>query len=177
MWTILGFAISMVGLYLFSAAYTFRRGEFSVDLQPLWPLLLVLVLLFVLFLVHELIHGVTMRAFGARPSYGIGAVAGGLLPYFYCTAPGHRFSRGQYISVALTPALVVSLVGALWTAFLPLGGWLVVPLGLHLGGCISDFWLTVLVLRKPGGTLVEDRKTGVRFFVHQGRPTASARGR
>jgi hypothetical protein len=57
---------------------------------------------------------------------------------------------------------------------LPLGGWLVVPLGLHLGGCIGDFWLTALVLCKPAGTLVEDRKTGVHFFAHEEHSTASA---
>jgi hypothetical protein len=66
--------------------------------------------------------------------------------------------------VALAPALLISVAGGLLVALAPFGGWLVVPLGLHLGGAVGDLWVTALVARQPRGTLVEDRKSGVAFF-------------
>ena len=48
---------------------------------------------------HELAHGLVMRIFGARPQYGVlwkSLVA-------YATAPGHAFTRGQYLAVSLAP--------------------------------------------------------------------------
>ena len=45
-----------------------------------------------------------MRALGARPEYGVGVI-GNVMPYLYCTAPGYRFRKSAYVSVALAPFL------------------------------------------------------------------------
>ena len=58
---------------------------------------------------------------------------------------------------------MISLVGAVCVAFVPYGGWLVIPLGFHLGGCVGDLWFLGMIARQPQGTVIEDLRTGVRF--------------
>ena len=43
---------------------------------------------------HEWVHGASMRRFGARPHYGV-ALVRRILPVAYATAPGHRFTLRQ----------------------------------------------------------------------------------
>ena len=63
---------------------------------------------------HECIHGLFMRAFGARPRYGFYARGG----MFYAKAPGYRFTRRQYLIVVLGPLVGISLLACLATALL-----------------------------------------------------------
>jgi fatty acid desaturase len=119
------------------------------------------VLTLLLSVIHELVHGVAVKLLGGRPSYGAGMMHK-LLPYFYCTAEGHRFTRGQFAVVALAPFVVVNLAMAAALAS-PWGWWFVVPAALHLGGCVGDLWMVAVVAKQPRGTLVEDQRDGVRF--------------
>jgi hypothetical protein len=167
LWFVLGTLITAVGLVLFSIVYASDRGgTFSVSLggaEGYLALAVVIATLLLFVLVHELIHGFFMRLFGGHPYYGVG-LAAKVMPYVYCTSPGHLFTRRQFVCVALAPAVVISALGALWVGLLPFGGWLVVPLGLHLGCCVGDFRVAGLAAGKPAGTLVEDKRTGVRFL-------------
>jgi hypothetical protein len=167
LWTVASLGLTVVGIALFAALHLALHGPESIALQGLAVLgaiALTALLTLPLYVLHELIHGWTMGRFGARPTYGWGAV-GGIPGYLYCTAHAHRFSRRQFVAIALAPSLVISVLGALAIATLPLGGWLVVPLGFHFGGCVGDFWAVALVLRKPRGTRIEDLESGVRFHL------------
>lgn len=169
LWQLVGGGLFFLGVGLFAAA---NGGDGAVAIagwSAVGAFAATLALLLLLLVLHEAIHGAAMRRFGARPTYGVGVIYR-LLPYFYCTAAGFRFTQRQFIAVSLTPLLIVSLLGALVVAVAPVGGWLVVPLAAHLGGCIGDLWGTALTLRQPPGTLVEDLKTGMRFY----RPAAPA---
>src|SRR5207244_1293731 len=73
------------------------------------------------------------------------------LPELYTTAPGHVFDRMQYVSVAVAPALVLSALGFV-ACLSPFGGYLVVPLAIHLSGCVGDAHATLRTLRQPAGT-------------------------
>jgi hypothetical protein len=167
LWCVLGTALSVVGIFAFAALYYLSRAEGAgrgIEVSVgVGDGLLVVALTLALLPTHELVHGFTMRLFDARPVYGFGAM-GRVFAYLYCSAPGHLFTRNQFIAVTAAPLFSISLLGALWVAFLPLGGWLVVPLGVHLGGCVGDLWMLGLVLRQPTGTRVEDLKTGVRLY-------------
>ena len=174
-WLVLGTALTVVGAGVFSLPYAVRHGgtaEVSIGGSRAWVALgATLLLTLGLLIGHELIHGRVMAAFGAHPTYGAG-MQGRLMPYFFCTAAGHRFTRTRFILITLAPAIVISLVGATLVAFASFGSWLVFPLAFHLGGCIGDFWMVPLVLRQPPGTLVEDLKNGIRF--HRARRRAVA---
>ena len=115
------------------------------------------------FVLHELLHGLAMSRYGARPTYGAG-IYHKVLPYLYCTANGHRFTRTQFAVVCVAPVVLISFFGAFCVAFISYGSWLIVPLGIHLAGCIGDFWMLALAYRQPRGTLFEDLKTGVRIL-------------
>jgi hypothetical protein len=103
-----------------------------------------------------------MLGFGARPTFGAVFIARAV-PAFYATSVGHRFTRLQYFVVAVSPALLISTVG-FWLCFAGLTGYLLVPLAIHLGGCIGDGAAVLRLMREPPGTLCEDLKDGVRFF-------------
>jgi len=64
----------------------------------------------------------------------------------------------------LAPLVLISGIGAVLVAFAPGGGWLVLPLGMHVGCAIGDLWLAAVTVFQPSDTRVEDRKTGVAFW-------------
>jgi hypothetical protein len=54
--------------------------------------------------------GLVLLGFGARPRFGA-ILIGLVLPAVYATAEGHHFTRGQYLTVAVAPAIVISVLG------------------------------------------------------------------
>ena len=157
--------LPVTGIVVFALIYSItHRGEIRFEGGGLAGLIPVVVfpLVLVLLPVHEWIHGLAMRRFGASPSYGA-MMLYGMVPCFYCTSPGHRFTRSQFAVVSAAPLLAISLVGGLCVALVPYGGWLVLPLGFHLGGCVGDLWFLGIIAIQPRGTLLEDTMTGVRL--------------
>lgn len=165
-WNVLGSVIAVMGAATFLEVYNLThavvQGHTLEISAGIGAVLITGLLLLLLIAAHELLHGLAMRLFGGHPRYGVGAM-GKVLPYFYCTAEGEKFTRAQFATIALTPAVAISLLGGLAVAYVPYGGWLALPLGLHLGGCIGDVWVLTVVLAQPRGTMVEDMRTGVRF--------------
>lgn len=151
----------VVGLPLFAMPWLIvhRSGSIQVGLVGVMTVLVITLLLAIL---HEGIHGAVMAAFGARPMFGVTLIARAV-PAMYTTSPGHRLSRLQYVAVAASPALVLSALG-LWATLAVWGGYLIVPLAAHLGGCVGDGAAIWRVLRQPQGTLCEDLRDGVRFY-------------
>ncbi len=115
-------------------------------------------------LAHEAVHGVVMRAFGARPRYGIKWE----LLAAYATASGHFFGRDQFLIVALAPlsTLTPLLWAAVWWA--PAGaGWMALALAgiLNTVGAIGDLFMSWQALAYPASALVLDEEDGMRVFV------------
>jgi hypothetical protein len=162
-WGILALAVVVLGLAIFGLpALLAHRSEPVTVLIGLPQLLLILGLTLLLFIAHEGLHGLVMWGFGARPKFGA-TLVGRVLPAFYATAPGHRFSRRQYLAVAVAPAIVISLAGFA-TLLTVWPGYLVVPLAIHLSGCVGDAAATSQVVRQPRGTICEDLTDGIRFL-------------
>lgn len=152
----------VVGLPVFALPSVLRAGGAGVAFQiSLLDVLVVLAVTAILVAAHEAIHAVVMFLFGARPRFGT-VLVGGIMPAVYTTAEGHRFSRGQYLAVGAAPAVVITLLGFL-ACFGPWGGYLIVPLAVHLGGCVGDGFAVWRVLREPPRTKCEDLKDGIRF--------------
>jgi hypothetical protein len=161
-WSVVAVAITAVGLVLFASPLLFRLGPAGGSFRiGLVYLLLVLAITTLLAIVHEGIHGLVMLWFGARPRFGALLVAH-VMPAMYATAEGHHFTRGQYLTVAAAPAIAISVVGFL-ACFGPSGGYLIVPLAIHLGGCVGDGFASWRVLQEPPGTKFEDLRDGIRF--------------
>jgi hypothetical protein len=165
LWTLISVPMLLASLLLYLRLATLSLpssgGAVFGPLDLLLFLLLTVALIAVLLGIHEGLHGLVMNAFGARPRFGALMVAG-VVPARYTTAPGHQFTRTQYLTVGLTPAVVISIAGAL-ACLTPAGLYLVVPLAVHLAGCIGDFATTLRLLREPAGTRFEDLGDGIRF--------------
>lgn len=158
-WIVLALPLFLVGIWLFGAVYLLTHGvqEFGIGIPEFLVLLVITTGLLVL---HELVHALAMRRMGAAPSFGADILLK-IAPVLYTIAPGHRFSRREYLVVALAPMIVVSGLGAVWVAIGPFGGELVPPLALHLSGCIGDLWMAGVILGQPAETTFEDRRDGV----------------
>jgi hypothetical protein len=160
-WMVLALPLFLLGIWLFGAVYLLTHGLQELTMGIGIPELLVLLVITTgLLVLHELVHALAMRRMGATPSFGADILLK-IAPVLYTTAPGHWFSRREYLVVALAPMVVVSGLGAVWLAIGPFGKELLQPLALHLSGCIGDLWVAGLVLRQPAGTKVEDRRDGV----------------
>jgi len=126
-WNVVAIVLIALGLPLFALPSVLLHGPAGASFRVgLTEILLVVAVTAVLLVVHEGIHGLVMLAFRAHPSFGV-VLVGGAMPALYATSVGHRFSRGQYLAVAATPAVVISVLGFL-LCFGPWGGYLIVPL-------------------------------------------------
>lgn len=163
--SIAGLVLSVIGVILYSLAWQSpgRSGSFALSGSQVWIALAATTgLTLALIVLHEAIHGLVIAAFGAKATFGV-TMIGKTIPAFYCTSPGHRFTKSRFLAVALAPMVLLGGACFLLVAFAPLGGWLVLAAALHLGGCIGDVVLAWVAARQPRGTLVEDMKAGVRF--------------
>jgi Putative zincin peptidase len=152
----------VVGLPLFALPSILRAGRVGGSIRiGLVDVLLPVAVIALLVIAHEAIHGLVMLGFGARPRFGA-MLVGRVMPAVYATSEGHRFTRAQYLTVAAAPAVTLSVLG-FGACFGPWGGYLILPLAFHLGGCVGDGFASRRVLREPPGTECEDLRDGIRF--------------
>ena len=162
-WNIVAIVVVLTSVPLFALPSIIRAGRAGGSFQiGLVDVVVIVLLTGLLVVIHEAIHALVMRAFGARPSFGA-LLIGGVMPALYATAAGHRFTRRQYLAVATAPAVAISVLGLL-ACFGPWGGYLILPLAIHLGGCVGDGFAAWKVLREAPGTEFEDLRDGVRFY-------------
>lgn len=122
--------------------------------------LVILLLVTVVLVPHEWLHGLAIRYYGGEPKYGVG-IAHFILPYAYATTD-HEFTRDQFIVVLMTPLVVMTAVGV--PVMLVFGwSWLIIPLAANAAGAIADLWMTMTLLAFPGDVRIEDHRNGVRI--------------
>lgn len=171
-WLVLCAGIFMLWKMMWSTFWNFatpnsvaqsQRAGGQVFLIANWTLA-ILAGVVVMIVLHELVHGMTMRRFGAKPRYGV--LWGGLM--FYATAAGFAFRRNDYLKVALAPLGLLSLlVMALLAAPVStnLATLLIICGAFNAAGAIGDLWITRVVLRYPAYAYVIDERDGVRIFM------------
>lgn len=89
--------------------------------------------------IHEWIHALTMRRYGARPEFGMSrnkVVA-------TITAPGYGFRRNTVILVALFALIAV----------------------VNAASAVNDFWIIGFLLRYPNNAWAVDDKDGMRILM------------
>lgn len=162
---IAGLVLFAVGLAAYASAWSGGRGSGSFAFsgsELLLGIAMTLVLSFALMVVHEGVHALAIWGFGGAPRFGA-TMIGKVIPALYCTAPGKQFTKAQYLVVALAPLVALGGACAVAVAYVPLGGWLVLPAAIHLSGCVGDIALAWVAARQPQGTRIEDLKSGMRF--------------
>lgn len=135
--------------------------SFEVRIVQMGVMFIAVILTIVL---HELTHGLALRAYGARPKYGVLWKE----MMFYATAPGHAFRRNAYLGIALAPLVGLSLVG-MTLLVLPLPGWLawivVFCAAMNVGSAVGDLWLVRVALGYPRAAYIVDEQDGLRVFL------------
>ena len=160
---LLGLGALVLGMLVYATAWSGGDASVTVDVTDLLLALPVtLALTAILVVTHEGVHGLAILALGGRPTFGATMIASAI-PALYCTAPGTRFTRAGFLAVALAPLVLVGGLCLALVAWLPHGGWLVIPAAVHLSGCAGDLALAWVAARQPRGTLIEDLMTGVRL--------------
>lgn len=170
-WTVVstvGFLVSLFGVLVvyYTVTGDATVAEFAFTPDTGWwniglTLLVVVGLTLLVIFPHELCHGLAIRAFGGEPRYGFG-IAYFVFPYAFATTET-RFTRNQFIVIALAPLVVLSIIGFPlmvvfeWT-------WLVIPLAMNAGGAVGDIWMALTLLSYPSGVRVVDTTTGLEVY-------------
>lgn len=154
----------LAGVVFFSLAANLGQLPRNLELTPA-AFLLLLAATVLVFVLHELAHGISMRIFGARPQYGVIWK----MMAFYATSPGFAFRRNQYAAVCLAPLVSLSLLVVLGMALLNGTEWvaLLAFFGtVNASGAAGDVWIMTIVLRYPANAYVIDERDGMRVLLH-----------
>jgi hypothetical protein len=110
---------------------------------------------------HEWMHGLAITRAGHRPRYGI------KLLVLYATSDGAFFRRREFIQIALAPLVMITGVGMVMMLFLPLelAQWIALAVILNAAGSIGDIWMTLVALRFPRTSLIQDQEDAMRIFA------------
>lgn len=116
------------------------------------------------FALHELVHAFFFKQYappGTRVTFGSNLGMGML----YASAEGVVYGRAQYLTIALAPSVVVTLLlmavglGLRW----PL--WTILVVVVHLSGCTGDWGYVRAIVRNPAIAFCEDTSYGVAFYA------------
>ena len=118
---------------------------------------LMLVGLAVLFIIHEGIHGIFFKLFQPAGKLRFG-YSNGML---YATSPGSRYSRKQWLTIALSPfvGLTSLLLGLLLFGKISALAFVFLATA-HGTGCVGDFYFALVSARAPKGLQYEDTAVG-----------------
>lgn len=115
------------------------------------------------FAVHELVHAVFFKLLapaGAHVTFG----ANRETCMIYACAEGVVYSRVRYVAICLAPTVVLTAAFVLGFAFSGYPLLCYLAAGLHLSGCVGDWYYVRTILRDRRIVACEDTSFGVRFF-------------
>jgi hypothetical protein len=153
----------LIGWWLWNVVHAMRPDYVPQALfyKALPSLAVILATLFVVLTLHELVHGAFFWIFtGESPKYGIGP------GYAYAAAPDWFFPKGQYLIVGLSPLIVLTMVGLVFIAFVPVMWVGIISLGVvfNAGGAIGDLYVCARIAREAGDAWVKDRGDGFEVY-------------
>jgi hypothetical protein len=111
-------------------------------------------------ILHEIIHGVFMKAFsGLKPRYGFTGM------YAFAGSDA-LFNRKQYLLIAFAPVVILGVILTVLTAaFYETAFWsLYIIQIVNLSGAAGDFYVGFLIARSGNDVLVRDTGTDMAFY-------------
>lgn len=145
------------------SSYTFIDDGSIVT--ALLKLIVALAGMIVYLILHELVHGITMKYYGAKKvKYGFT----GLYAFAGCE---EYFTKKSYIVIALAPIVVWGVVLAVVCCFVPKSWfWVVYFIQImNLSGAAGDLYVTCKFSKFPKDILIND--TGLEMKVYSGTST------
>ena len=155
---ILAVALAMLG-------YRLRPFDDATSalLSKAWVLMALLGVLFVYMILHEVIHGIFIRALSkTKPVYGMKSF------YLYAGSRGY-LDRRSYVIISLAPMLIWGVILAVLALVLPPDWfWLVHIVQIaNIAGSAGDIYCSLRVLRAPKSILIQDLGTGMKLYVSE----------
>ncbi len=148
----------IIGLFIVPISYTFVNDG---SIVTVWlKMMAVLAGMIVYLILHELVHGITMKHYGAKKvKYGFT----GLYAFAGCE---EYFTKKPYIVIALAPIVVWGVVLAAVCCFVPKSWfWLVYFIQvMNLSGAAGDLYVTYKFSKFPKDILIKD--TGLEMKVY-----------
>lgn len=120
---------------------------------------------------HELLHGIVMARYGGSPSYGVG-VSNVLLPYAYAGTTATSYTRTQLLVAVLAPFVVITLFGLAAMTIVP-SSWLVLALATNAAGSVGDLRMAAVILQYPGDIRITPLPTDAQGFAVYGSAAAA----
>ena len=145
----------------FSTLFTQEDGLVA----PLWKTLVLLVSLLAYMLLHELIHGIVMKALGTeKVKYGFTGM------YAFAGSDDYYDKKG-YIAIALAPVIFFLLVFIALCLLVPREWfWIAYLLQVcNVGGAAGDFFVVARFTRLPEDSLVRYSGTGMTVYAKHGK--------
>lgn len=168
---LIGFLVLSVGWQRVVMAL---RGPYTVETQI--PTVLLIIAVLSVLVLHEFIHGITIRWAGYAPRYGMEGIKLGpvTIPYILYATTKHEayFRRTPYMIIALAPVVVITLVGMVLMIVLPdyVMGYIVGAIVINGAGAVGDLWMTWVLRNYPEEqTLIKDEADAIRVFVRDDR--------
>jgi uncharacterized membrane protein (DUF485 family) len=165
---IIGFFIFILSFILLGSFANWMHSELSSstitlrgDLPTIVRLLALLVMVALLMVVHELIHGLFFWIFThSKPVYALH------LAYAYAAAPDWYIPINQYRIVGLGPLVIMDAIGLLLILTAPTS-WILMIIflvAINTGGAVGDMLIIARSFRMSADSLVKDKGDGVCYF-------------
>ncbi len=142
-----------------ATSFSFQISSMSTALIAIGKLLLTIVFVLVL---HEGIHALFFWVYSRQKP-----VVGFKGAYAYAAMPGWYFPRNQFMVIGIAPLIVISLIGVLFLAILPLSSinLVLVALVINTSGAVGDLFVVIWLLTKPRETFANDKIDSIEFYV------------
>ncbi|MGT2844390.1 DUF3267 domain-containing protein [Streptococcus hongkongensis] len=167
---LLAFPLLIFFIFLFTILSSFLGNvdsSFIIELHystlyifPIFFLWLILI-----FVSHELVHGLFFKFFKPANKLKFGIIPKALMAY--CISPGSIYKRHQMVIIGIAPFILISLFLTILYGFNIISSLAYISLAsLHASGCIGDFYyLYILIFKyRHRDILTEDTITGLIIY-------------
>jgi hypothetical protein len=165
---VIGFFVFIVSFILLGSFANWIHPELSSstitlkgDLSMMVRLLALLVIIALLLVAHELIHGLFFWIFTrSKPVYALH------LTYAYAAAPDWYIPIHQYRIIGLGPLVIIDAIGLL-LILAATTSWILIIIflvAINTGGAIGDMLITARSFRMSADSLAKDKGDGLCFF-------------
>ena len=138
---------------------------FKIDQCPLFSIrsgIVLIIGMFTMIIIHELIHGLFIHIFSKkRATYKIS--------FFYASAGAsdRYFDKIEYITIALAPVIILSIIYILLMNILSIEYYnaILFIFAISFGSAIGDFYISVLTLFQPKFIIINDEGEKMHFYT------------